>query len=95
MIVVTLTYKKPLSEVDALIQEHVAFLNHYYEQRLFLASGRREGRVGGVILVVSDSIEHAQTIMQNDPFNQHGVADYEYLLFQASKFAPELAAYFE
>ncbi len=53
MIVVTLTYKKPLTEVDAVLKEHIAFLDHYYEQKKFLASGRRENRVGGVILVLS------------------------------------------
>ncbi|MGT3821224.1 YciI family protein [Acinetobacter baumannii] len=45
-IVVTLTYKKPLAEVDAVLKEHIAFLDHYYEQKKFLASGRRENRVG-------------------------------------------------
>lgn len=35
MIVVTLTYKKPLAEVDAVLKEHIAFLDHYYEQRNF------------------------------------------------------------
>ncbi len=29
MIVVTLTYKKPLTEVDAVLKEHIAFLDHY------------------------------------------------------------------
>ncbi|WP_001995300.1 YciI family protein, partial [Acinetobacter baumannii] len=55
MIVVTLTYKKPLAEVDAVLKQHIAFLDHYYEQKKFLASGRRENRVGGVILVLSSS----------------------------------------
>ncbi len=32
MIVVTLTYKKPLTEVDAVLKEHIAFLDHYYSQ---------------------------------------------------------------
>ncbi|HFX6172916.1 TPA: YciI family protein, partial [Acinetobacter baumannii] len=52
MIVVTLTYKKPLAEVDAVLKEHITFLDHYYEQKKFLASGRRENRVGGVIIVL-------------------------------------------
>ncbi|WP_079739369.1 YciI family protein, partial [Acinetobacter baumannii] len=59
MIVVTLTYKKPLTEVNAVLKEHIAFLDHYYEQKKFLASGRRENRVGGVILVLSGFV--AQT----------------------------------
>lgn len=61
MIVVTLTYKKPLTEVNAVLKEHIAFLDHYYEQKKFLASGRRENRVGGVILVLSGFV--AQTCL--------------------------------
>ncbi|AIY35736.1 hypothetical protein BA71_03262 [Acinetobacter baumannii LAC-4] len=61
MIVVTLTYKKPLTEVNAVLKEHIAFLDHYYEQKKFLASGRRENRVGGVILVLSGFV--AQTYL--------------------------------
>lgn len=64
MIVVTLTYKKPLAEVDAVLKQHIAFLDHYYEQKKFLASGRRENRVGGVILVLSSSIQEAEEIMK-------------------------------
>lgn len=33
MIVFILTYKKQLAEVDAVLIENIAFLDHYYEQR--------------------------------------------------------------
>ena len=68
MIVVTLTYKKPLAEVDAVLKEHITFLDHYYEQKKFLASGRRENRVGGVIIVLSSSLQEAEEVIKNDPF---------------------------
>lgn len=86
MIVVTLTYKKSLAEVDVLLNDHVAFLDHYYYLKKFLASGRRENRIGGVILVLSSSLQEAQDIMKNDPFYIHGVADYEFTYFEPSKF---------
>jgi len=90
MIVVTLTYKKPLAEVDTLLKEHIAFLDRYYEQKKFLASGRRENRVGGVILVLSSSIQEAEEIMKNDPFYIHGVADYDFMWFEPSKSLEEI-----
>lgn len=93
MIVVTLTYKKPLYEVDALIKEHIEFLNEYYAQKKFLASGRRENRVGGVILVLTDSVEEAKNIMKNDPFYIHNVADYDFMWFEASKSLEEIKAF--
>lgn len=64
MIVVTLTYKKPLAEVDAVLKEHITFLDHYYEQKKFLASGRRENRVGGVIIVLSSSLQEAEEVIK-------------------------------
>ncbi|WP_404229213.1 YciI family protein [Acinetobacter venetianus] len=86
MIVVTLTYKKPLAEVDNFLKEHVVFLDHYYSLKKFLASGRRENRVGGVILVLSSSIQEAHDIMKNDPFYIHDIADYDFMWFEPSKF---------
>ncbi|BCZ15785.1 hypothetical protein OCUAc18_33250 [Acinetobacter baumannii] len=79
MIVVTLTYKKPLAEVDAVLKEHITFLDHYYEQKKFLASGRRENRVGGVIIVLSSSLQEAEEVIKNDPFYIHDVADYDFM----------------
>ncbi|KAA8733180.1 GTP cyclohydrolase [Acinetobacter qingfengensis] len=92
MIIVTLTYKKPLLDVDALLEDHIAFLQNYYVQKKFLASGRRENRVGGVILVLSSSIEEAQQIIKNDPFYIHDLADYDFMWFEASKCADEIKA---
>lgn len=90
MIVVTLTYKKPLDIVDLFLNEHVLFLENYYEQKKFLMSGRRENRVGGVILVLTNSVQEAQDIMKNDPFYIHDIAHYDFLLFEASKCLDEI-----
>jgi uncharacterized protein YciI len=89
MIVVTLTYKKALIEVDALLKDHLIFLDHYYGLKKFLASGRRENRVGGVILVLSSSLQEAQEIMKNDPFYINDIADYDFMWFEPSKFLNE------
>ncbi len=48
--VVVLTYIKPLEEVDDAIPAHVEWLKKGYADGLFLASGRRLPRTGGVIL---------------------------------------------
>ena len=47
---IVLTYVKPLEEVDALLPAHVAWLDQGYAQGLFLVSGRRVPRTGGVIV---------------------------------------------
>jgi hypothetical protein len=39
--VLLLTYVKPLPEVDALMREHVAWLDEQYDAGRFLVSGRQ------------------------------------------------------
>jgi uncharacterized protein YciI len=48
--IVILTYIKPLDEIDAAIPAHVEWLKKGYAEGIFLASGRRIPRNGGVIL---------------------------------------------
>ncbi len=58
--VVVLTYIKPLEEVDRAIPAHIEWLKKGYADGLFLASGRRIPRTGGVILAKCDSRETLQ-----------------------------------
>ena len=41
MFIITLTYLRPLEELDALMPKHVAWLKKHYKSGLFLASGRQ------------------------------------------------------
>ncbi|MGD9968824.1 MAG: YciI family protein [Sulfuricurvum sp.] len=76
MFIISLTYIKPLEEVDALLEEHVAFLKEQYALGHFLASGRKVPRTGGIILACAISREEIETIISLDPFYRHGVAEY-------------------
>lgn len=77
MFIISLTYIKPLEEVDALLEEHVAYLKEQYTLGSFLASGRKVPRTGGIILARGVSREEIETIITLDPFYRHGVAEYE------------------
>lgn len=90
MIIATLTYKKPLSEVDKFLSAHVEFLDKFYAQMKFLASGRRENRIGGVIIILSNDLKEAETIIAQDPFYQQEIADYQLTYFEPSKFQDEI-----
>ena len=57
MFIVELTYKAELSEIDALMREHMAFVKKYYAAGVFLASGRKVPREGGIILATCESRE--------------------------------------
>jgi len=85
--VVSLSYKVDLSEVDNHIEEHVAFLEKYYEKGNFIASGRKVPRTGGVILAQAESKESLMTILQEDPLFKADLANYEIIEFTPTKVA--------
>jgi uncharacterized protein YciI len=91
MFIISLTYIKSLDEVDALLEEHVEYLNEQYRLGNFLASGRKVPRTGGVILARAVSREEIETIITLDPFHAHRVAEYEITEFSPTMTSPELA----
>ena len=90
MFVVMLEYIQPLDAVDAVIPAHVDYLKRYYAEGIFLASGRKVPRTGGVILARSESREALMEILHEDPFYQSGVAEYAVTEFTATMAAAEL-----
>ncbi|MBO9419513.1 hypothetical protein J7481_08395 [Labrenzia sp. R4_2] len=76
MFVVDLTYIGDLSKIDALLEPHQAFLKSGYDRGVFLASGPKEPRTGGVILARSDTRAELEKLIDQVPFKQEGVAEY-------------------
>lgn len=87
MFLISLTYVKPVDVVDAYLPAHREFLHRKYAAGIFLLSGRKEPRTGGIILADIESSEELQAVLAEDPFHQHGVAEYE-----VTQFTPTLAA---
>ena len=87
MFVLLLTYTKPIDEVDALMREHMAWLNEHYDAGRFVVSGRQVPRTGGVILARGDDREEIERIAAADPFVSGGVATCEVIQFRASQTA--------
>ena len=90
MFVILLKYTRPLDEIDALMREHVAFLEDCYRAGVFLASGRQVPRKGGVILAVAPDRKDLETVLEHDPFVREGVATYEIVEFRTSLHHPAL-----
>ncbi|TAJ12310.1 GTP cyclohydrolase [Marinilabiliaceae bacterium JC017] len=90
MYIVSLTYKVPNDVVDEYLEAHVEFLKEQYHKGHFLASGRKVPRSGGVILSGIESIEALNQVINQDPFKQNGVADYEIIEFIPSMTCAEL-----
>jgi uncharacterized protein YciI len=92
MFVVLLTYVRPLAEVDALMREHVAWLNEHYDAGRFVVSGRQVPRTGGVILARGDDRDEIERIVASDPFVTGAVATSEIIQFRASQSADGFSA---
>lgn len=95
MFIVSLTYTRPLEEVDAQLDAHVAYLKQEYAAGHFIASGRKVPRTGGIILARLKSRSELEAILQNDPFALAGVAKYDVIEFTPSMTAKGLESLLE
>ncbi len=91
MFIVSLNYIRPLEQVDSLLEEHIEFLNMQYEKKLFIASGRKVPRTGGIILARAKNKEVLNAILEQDPFYKNDIAEYEITEFIPSMTLPEYA----
>src|SRR5512134_1834210 len=90
MFVIELTYKADLAEIDAQMTAHVRFLKKYYASGNFLVSGRKIPRDGGIILAVGRNRQEIEAIIREDPFHEHGLADFRIIEFRASQRADDI-----
>lgn len=90
MFVIELVYTADLTEIDAHMAEHMAFLNKHYAAGTFVVSGRKVPREGGIILAVGTSRAQMEAIIAEDPFHAHGLAEFRIIEFRASQRAKDL-----
>jgi len=90
MFVIELIYKAELSQIDAHMKAHVAFLKKYYAAGNFLVSGRKIPRDGGLILSVAKDKQALEAIIKEDPFYVHGLAEFRIIEFRASQRADDI-----
>jgi uncharacterized protein YciI len=93
MFIVTLTYTAPLERIDAYLPAHRAWLDEQYARGLFLMSGRKEPRDGGIIIAHAASRAELESVLRDDPFGQAGLATYAIIEFVPTMTAEALAAW--
>jgi len=93
MFVIILRYTKPLAEIDRLMPAHVRFLEEGYAAGVFLASGRRVPRDGGVIIAAGAGVGVVSELMAHDPFVEAGAATFEVIEFRTSFHHPALTPF--
>ena len=86
MYIVNLNYIKEVSEVEKHLEEHIKFLEKYYEMGKFICSGRKNPRTGGVILLNAESLSEVEKIILEDPFNINEIAEYEITEFFPTRY---------
>jgi uncharacterized protein YciI len=95
MFIINLNYIVPLEQLDAHMTDHVKFLRHYYKKNVFVASGRKVPRTGGIILALAKSKEEVEQIIKEDPFYIHRLAEFtitEFLTAYGCEWLKSLAA---
>lgn len=88
MLIIELTYIKPLELINQHLEAHKAFLNKHYDQKHFLASGAKVPREGGVILALGTKNDMEQ-IIKEDPFYQNNLAEYRIIEFSPTLYTED------
>jgi len=89
MLIIELTYKKPLEEVNKFLDKHCRFLDTYYSAGIFIASGAKTPRDGGIIIALIER-NAVEALLKNDPFYQHEIAEYKIIELTPSKCCNQL-----
>lgn len=84
MVIVNITYKCELKDIEDNLEAHREFLDKYYALNKFICSGRKNPRTGGIILCNATK-EECELIIKEDPFYINDLANYELIEFEASK----------
>jgi uncharacterized protein YciI len=90
MFIIDLKYIVPLEKLDAHMTDHVKFLRKYYKLNMFLASGRKVPRTGGIILCLAKTRPEVDQIIAEDPFYSLKLAEFTITEFLTSQFHPGL-----
>lgn len=90
MFVIELIYKADLTEIDAAMKEHMTFLKQGYAAGIFMVSGRKIPRDGGILLALGNDRAKMEELMAHDPFVAKGLADVRITQFRASQRAKNL-----
>lgn len=75
--IVSVTYTVPLELIDRYLEAHNSFLKKYYDEKIFVVSGRKEPRTGGIIIAKAENMSIVKNILKEDIFYQKEFAKYD------------------
>jgi len=95
MFILELTYTVPLERATDLLPEHMTWLEKHYAAGVFVASGRKVPRDGGIILAVAPDRSGVEEIIATDPFVLAEVCEYRVTEFVPTRVTADLEHYRE
>ena len=90
MFLIDVHYIVPLEEIDKHAEAHVAYLKKYVEKNVFLVTGRKVPRTGGILIAMAESKEQVEKIITEDPFYEYGLAEMTVTEFLHARHNPAL-----
>lgn len=88
--IIDLHYLVEENEVAKIRPSHRDFLDIGYEKGIFLASGPKVPKTGGVIMALGN-METIKEFIKKDPFYINDIAEYSFQTFDAVKYTDALA----
>lgn len=90
MFILNLNYVKSINEVEKYLPRHISFLEKYYDTGNFICSGRKNPRIGGIIICNAENIDEVESIIKEDPFYKQNIATYDITEFIPSKYSDKI-----
>ncbi|WP_163713994.1 YciI family protein [Mangrovibacterium lignilyticum] len=85
MFLISIEYKVPFEEVEPHLASHIQFVKRYYDDRKFLLTGKKVPRTGGIILADVENHDVLMGILEEDPFLEYELADFDVTEIQVSQ----------
>lgn len=93
MILVLMRYVKPIEEVEEHTEAHRAFVDQLVREGKVIVAGPRDPRTGGLMLTTFETDVEAMKRLVDDPFFEHGIAEYEAIRFKPVRHDPRFAPF--
>lgn len=90
LFVVDIEYTVPFEQVEPHIAPHMEFVQKAYADGLFLASGAKVPRTGGIVIAMAPSEQELEARLAKDPFATEGIATMTITEFKANNLAEAL-----
>ena len=94
MFLIELDYTESIELIDQARNDHIKFLEKYYEKGVFIFSGPKIPREGGMILAGNISKQDLENVIKEDPFFKEKLANYRMIEFNPTMFSNDINVFF-